>query len=532
MMVYNQSDSDGTDDDDLPPQRVQTVRKGRPSGNGKTSVYIDQLIHQLELDAYTALLRAFSAQSEAITWTKEGLMSDMRKELRVADEQHREILGKVGQDAILKRIRNYRQTGEDHGMPDLSHDPSPSPAVSNSRKKQKLGHAAQPLPPPLPSALKPAPPLSAPLPSPALSGPAFLRGKKSRSKGVAIAPIVPTRGAPPAGATGITPGRGGAGSGRGAPWSNHKGAGPSTDTRVDPWIGRRVMTRWPEDGTFYEAVVADYNKEDMMYMLAYGYGTKEETWEWVDLKALPKEDVRWLDGPPVILDGKLPTVVPAPAGRGLGRGMKRGRGGFGGAVGRPKGSGNPRGRPAFSHDKAAAAAAAVPVSTPQPRPWRAAGSGEAPDRNGTDKKVARPQEIQVPDVSAYWKEADELEHEEDLEKLESARRMAKEHEEMLQKALVQVGESSDDDEAASDDDDRNHGTESPVHSVGLLEKARHNTQPEAGNQHVDSEDENDMGEDRREDGSEANHGAPDREGAVSDTELDNADDEGEGDDDR
>lgn len=32
------------------------------------------------------------------------------------------------------------------------------------------------------------------------------------------------------------------------------GAGSS-----DPYIGRKVMTRWPEDNNFYEAVITDYD---------------------------------------------------------------------------------------------------------------------------------------------------------------------------------------------------------------------------------------------------------------------------------
>ena len=516
-MVYNQSDSDGTDDDDLPPthlNRSQSTRKGRPSGNGKASgsVYIEQQIRQLELDAYTALLRAFGAQSEAISWAKETLMSDMRKELRVADEQHRELLGKVGHDETLKRIRTWRQTGEDPGFPGHSHDPSPSPAVSNSRKKQKTGHAAQTLPPP------PPPPtlksLPAPLLSPALGAGGGSRGKKTRSKGAAVAPLVPARGAPGVGVAGVTPGRGGA-PGRGAaPWSNHKGAGPSSDAPVDQWIGRRVMTRWPEDNTFYDAIVSDYNDNTMLHCLVYDLGTPEETWEWVDLKRMDKKDVKWLEGPPVFLEGRAPP--PPSVGRGAGRGLKRGRGGAAG-VGRPKGG--QRGRPAVSHEK-------VPLPALQSKSWAARGAVEA-DRNGSEKKVGRALEIQVPDLTAFVKEADELEQEEDLEKLESARRMAKEHEEMLCKALVQVGESSDD---AGSDDGRHHPIDSPVHSVGL-EKERQSGQ-DSGDRHADSEEEDETAGDRREDGSDGHHGRAEREGAVSDAEVDNADDGGEGDDER
>lgn len=33
--------------------------------------------------------------------------------------------------------------------------------------------------------------------------------------------------------------------------------------RRDPLIGRKVMTRWPEDNNFYEAVITDYNPQEV-----------------------------------------------------------------------------------------------------------------------------------------------------------------------------------------------------------------------------------------------------------------------------
>ena len=34
---------------------------------------------------------------------------------------------------------------------------------------------------------------------------------------------------------------------------------PSESGTYNPLIGRKVMTRWPEDNNFYEAVITDYN---------------------------------------------------------------------------------------------------------------------------------------------------------------------------------------------------------------------------------------------------------------------------------
>ena len=517
MMVYNQSDSDGTDDDDLPPTQVvrpQGGRKGRPSGNGKpsSSFHIDQQIRQLELDAYHSLLRAFSAQSEVITWSKEGLMSDMRKELRVADEQHREMLGKVSHDETLRRIRHWRATGEDPGMAVHHRDTSPSPAVSQSRKRQKVGSVGPILPPPVP-VLKPAPQA---LPA-ASGGRGMSGGKKSRSKGVGDV-VVAGRGAG-GGTPGPASGRGGVGSGRGssAPWSNHKGAGPSTDARVEGSVGRRLRIRWPEDNIHYEAVVVDYNKESQLHCLMYDGGTPDESIEWVDLKAMDRNDLQWLDprADPVILDGKVPHLIPAE--RGGGRGVKRGRGAHGGVVGRPKGSGQ-RGRPAMAHDKLAAAA------TLQSRPWRGGGPMEE-ERNGTDEKGRRTH-ILYPDaeIGLLEKTLGEMEHSKDVAKLETARQMAKDYEAALQKALAALSDYSMDD---GSEDERVDVVDSPVHSVGLEKEAHHSVQG-TGIRHEES-DEEDTGGDRRDEGSEGHHAGGEREGG-SDAELDNADDDGDGDD--
>ena len=35
----------------------------------------------------------------------------------------------------------------------------------------------------------------------------------------------------------------------------------------DPLIGRKVMTRWPEDNNFYEAVITDYNPVEVCLVI-------------------------------------------------------------------------------------------------------------------------------------------------------------------------------------------------------------------------------------------------------------------------
>lgn len=36
-------------------------------------------------------------------------------------------------------------------------------------------------------------------------------------------------------------------------------ASEPAEATFDPLIGRKVRTRWPEDNSFYEAVITDYN---------------------------------------------------------------------------------------------------------------------------------------------------------------------------------------------------------------------------------------------------------------------------------
>lgn len=78
----------------------------------------------------------------------------------------------------------------------------------------------------------------------------------------------------------------------------------------DPLVGRKVWTRWPEDNSFYEAVITDYNPVEVClnvyytifkcwtglnliwhfkhfqgrHALVYDINTADETWEWVNLK--------------------------------------------------------------------------------------------------------------------------------------------------------------------------------------------------------------------------------------------------------
>ncbi|KAL2565130.1 hypothetical protein AAZV13_19G087800 [Glycine max] len=70
---------------------------------------LEHQIHYLETEAYSSILKAFIAQSDLLTWGKEGLMTELRKELNVTDIEHGEILLKINSDQLIKQIREQRK---------------------------------------------------------------------------------------------------------------------------------------------------------------------------------------------------------------------------------------------------------------------------------------------------------------------------------------------------------------------------------------------------------------------------------------
>ncbi|XP_022960977.1 protein EMSY-LIKE 3-like isoform X4 [Cucurbita moschata] len=274
-MEYEPSDSSGTDDDLPPPHQNRFQRGGVPAGNGRSAPInsstlprmlgdMEMQIHQIEQEAYSSVLRAFKAQSDAITWEKESLITELRKELRVSDEEHRKLLSRVNADDVIKRIREWRTTNglqpgklnSDQPMADLV----PSPTASASRKKQKTSQGA---------------PTSA-IPT----------GTQPSSSAV-------RRGPPPGARTTKTKSsRSGQVNNRGSlgAFASNENAEAATH---EPLIGRKVWTRWPEDNSFYEAVITDYNHAEGRHALVYDINTAHETWEWVNLKEISLEDIRW-----------------------------------------------------------------------------------------------------------------------------------------------------------------------------------------------------------------------------------------------
>ncbi|GMH20598.1 hypothetical protein Nepgr_022439 [Nepenthes gracilis] len=315
-MGYEPYDSSGTDDDLPQSHHTRMPRVGHTAVNGRsnfagsipyTGIHaendVDAQIHHLEREGYSAVLRAFKAQADAITWEKESLITELRKELRISNEEHRELLGKVNAEDVIRRIREWRQaSGVQSGMIGTNqsvHDPVSSPTVSASGKKPKLN-------PPVPSQSFGGPPPSFhPQSLTAASQPSSSAAKRdsamgSKGKKYKTDQVIHRSGAR---------------------------VGDNADAVMcDRLIGRKVRTRWPEDNSFYEAVITDYKPVEGLHALVYDLGTTKETWEWVDLSEISPEDIQWEgEDPGISLRGANRCVSRDNApGKGRGRGAPKG----------------------------------------------------------------------------------------------------------------------------------------------------------------------------------------------------------------
>lgn len=84
------------------------------------------------------IVKQLKCLSYYIFQEKEGLITELRKELRVSDDEHRDLLTKVNADDLIQRIREWRKVGGNQPV----HDQLASPTISGSRKRQRT---SQPL---------------------------------------------------------------------------------------------------------------------------------------------------------------------------------------------------------------------------------------------------------------------------------------------------------------------------------------------------------------------------------------------------
>ncbi|KDO50142.1 hypothetical protein CISIN_1g015970mg [Citrus sinensis] len=353
-MEYEVGDSSGTDDD-LPSHQSRVPRSSRFAVNGRSDIGsapysrmhtdMEAQIHQLEQEAYCAVLRAFKAQADAITWEKEGLITELRKELRVSDDEHRELLTKVHGDELIKRIRDWRQAGGNQAARLANsqpvHDLLPSPSVSASRKRHKATQSGQSF-----HSL----PLMNPVQYPP-TGPAANRSFINRSSSGNI----PTN-------------------------------EPAEAATFDPLIGRKVWTRWPEDNSFYEAVITDYNPTEISH-----------------------EDIRW--------ESEDPGITYRGGFGGQGRGIKRpfGRGGH--IPGSMKGRGSSKDQSQLRKE----------FTQTQNRLEKVSGDIELLNTETLVKEVERLFDVSHPDPLELVK----------------AKKMLKEHEQALIDAISRLADASD-----------------------------------------------------------------------------------------
>ncbi|KAF5937182.1 hypothetical protein HYC85_024688 [Camellia sinensis] len=439
-----------TDDDLTPSHQNRFPRGGRALGNVRSAAVgtaqfprmqsdMEAQIHYIEQEAYSSVLRAFKAQSDAITWEKESLITELRKELRVSDEEHRELLSKVNTDDIIRRIREWRESGGlQTGMLSNSqpvHDPIPSSTVSASRKKQKTSQSVASL--------------SLGVPSPVLhtslqpSSSALKRGPASGARGKK------PKSFPSIGFTGrgLVPNRGSSGT---------FAVNERTEAaNFDPLVGRKVWTRWPEDNNFYEAVITDYNPVEGRHALVYDISTADETWEWVNLKEISPEDIRWEgDGPGVSSRGG-----PSGPGRGFKKSMARG-GAVAGA-GRGRGIAKGQSKKVFP-----------------------------PSQNGIGKKG----DIEILHTDTLVKEVEKViraSHPDRLE-VEKAKKVLKEHEQALVEAIARLEDASDGESADGD-----HQLQGQSMDQERWRKQQYDDHTGEGNRVVEGSDANKMATDGR-----------------------------------
>lgn len=201
------------------------------------AVLMQDLINDLEIDAYLGVLQAFAAQSEDISWAKEGLLSELRRELRIPDETHRELVTKISRKETWESIRESRKIAQ---QPPTSL--SEAQIVSNAvpMRKRKDSHMNICLPPSFPSMLsKSVPSLVIPLQA----------GDSGRrhpfNKVTSVQPRVMSW-------------RTGAASGISE--RSHRGRGSvSNIIERNHFIGRPIHVRSWGDDIFYDAVVKDYD---------------------------------------------------------------------------------------------------------------------------------------------------------------------------------------------------------------------------------------------------------------------------------
>ncbi|GFQ05440.1 hypothetical protein PHJA_002688100 [Phtheirospermum japonicum] len=237
---------------------------GRFAGNKRTMQRdMESEIHEVERVSYCAVLRAFKAQSDALTWEKESLITELRKELRISDDEHRQLLTEVNADDLIRTIREWRE-GRGHrnvatNVLRHANNQVTGPTVSAARKRPRSSISGNPLG-------------GTPSQSFSRQGPTSGTGRRRTNTGqptFTLAKHMQYQ------------------------LTDNVSFGAPTDDPPESIVGRRVMIRWPSSNKFYEAVIAEYDPVDGRHSLVYDSNTQNATMEWVNINEVPHEDIRW-----------------------------------------------------------------------------------------------------------------------------------------------------------------------------------------------------------------------------------------------
>lgn len=181
---------------------------------------------------------------------------------------------------------------------------------------------------------------------------------------------------------------------------------PGGAATSDPLIGRKVMTRWPADNNFYEAEIADYREG--LHALVYDKNTKNETWEWVNLKEIAPEDIKW--------EGEDPGIFDRIGRGGADAGLKKATDHNGAATGVGRGRGSLK-----THSK----------------------TDVVPSTNGLGKK--RTEDIEILHTETLVNEVERVcaANHPDLLEIERVMKVLKEHEQSLTDVIARLADASD-----------------------------------------------------------------------------------------
>ncbi|PIA54042.1 hypothetical protein AQUCO_00900548v1 [Aquilegia coerulea] len=108
------------------------------TSHGMDSTDLDTQLHGFELEAYGAVLKALTAQGGP-TWDQVDHLFGLRKELRIADVEHRQLLEIAKSDNSVIMIRQWREgtAGENEMHPKNVNPPPPVGTMGQSAKRSK-----------------------------------------------------------------------------------------------------------------------------------------------------------------------------------------------------------------------------------------------------------------------------------------------------------------------------------------------------------------------------------------------------------